>query len=109
LVRKLVHIVFSAWLSLLLLLGSTPKEFIHGFANHKDTIDSRSPSKGLTFGNKHHHCAFLSFNLLPFADGFQQPALFFLKQNFQTFHTVVLAVFIPGSSTALSLRGPPVC
>jgi hypothetical protein len=108
LIKKIAHIVFSAWLSLLLLLGTTPKEFIHSFTNHKDTVD-KLPSKGFVIDNKHHHCVFLGFNLMPFAEGYQQPIIHFTKQSFQIQHFAVTTVFIPRNTAALSLRGPPVC
>ena len=107
-IKKTAHIAFSVWLSLLLLFGSTPKEFIHNFANHADTIDSRI-SKGLVIDKVHHHCSFLSFNLMPFAEGFQQPLLRLIKQSFQIQHATAVAVFVPYSTATLSLRGPPAC
>ena len=104
--KKLAHIVFSVWLSVLLLFGSTPKEFIHNFADHTDTVDTRI-AKGLVADKVHHHCSFISFNLMPFEDGFQ-PALIPLTTTIYYSHTVSLpTTFLPRSIKATTQRGPP--
>jgi hypothetical protein len=107
LAKKFAHIVFSVWLSILLLFGATPKEFIHNFANHKDTVDINI-AKGLVLDKVHHHCSFISFNLMPFEDGFQ-PAFIPLTTTVFSVHQYALPIsFIPRSINAVTLRGPPV-
>lgn len=52
---------------MLLVFGSTAKEFIHLFAGHHDTEHVQHASAGeLYFENEHHHCTFLSFALPDF-------------------------------------------
>jgi hypothetical protein len=107
LIKKAAHIIFSAWLSLLLLFGTTPKEFIHNFASHTDTIDAHLPAKGFVADVQHHHCSFISFHLLPFENGTHLPSVQFTKKIFCTYTTTLRSQYIQHSLAALTLRGPP--
>jgi hypothetical protein len=74
LIRRVLHIVFSLWLVSLLLFGVTPKEAMHACAHHQDTVH-RHDVQGPVLETAHHHCSFLSFQLMPFAPPFSLPAL----------------------------------
>jgi hypothetical protein len=89
------------------LFGGTSKELIHHFAGHEDTVHHQH-QKGLSFENKHHHCAFLSDFLSPF-----EPADF--SFHLQTFSVFYRQFSIPVNEKrvslvrhTVSLRGPPV-
>jgi hypothetical protein len=63
---RIFHSILACWLSLLLLFGSTAKEFVHSFTGHQDTIHHHHGKGELSFESQHHHCEFLSFVLAPF-------------------------------------------
>ena len=98
---------FAVWTALLLLFGTTSKDWIHEFANHQDTADCYRKIEGLIIEKEHHHCSFLTDVLLPFA----APAPVQLPQPFVE-KGYVLRPFLmesadgrqPVSSTS---RGPP--
>jgi len=46
-------------------LHTTPREFIHLFAPHKDTIDDYG-YKGVAFSIQHKHCEFLQIGIHPY-------------------------------------------
>lgn len=107
--RKFLHIVFSLWLASLLLFGSTPKELLHAFAAHKDTIH-RHDSKGQVLDAAHHHCSFTGFHLMPFS----APPALPLPQRMAT--PVYISFFAVQDLRALQQvlalregRGPPAC
>lgn len=106
--RKIAHIGFSVWLAMLLLLGTTPKEFIHLFVSHKDTVHKECYSSGFSYEKPHHHCSFLNFNLMPFAEGFHVPYISFSNTSHYTSHTILpISYCIQTCFIVLSLRGPP--
>lgn len=70
--RRFFHTVCSLWLLLILVFGATPKEFIHSFAHHHDTVHCCKVD-GPTMENQHHHCSFLSFHLMAFEPPFSLP------------------------------------
>lgn len=72
--RRFLHIACSLWLVLLLVFGAAPKEFIHGFANHTDTIHHHD-GHGSTVESIHHHCSFLGFHLMAFEEPYSIPFL----------------------------------
>jgi hypothetical protein len=65
--RSLLHIVLAPALAVLLFFAATPKDFLHEFAGHEDTVHSQHDDDGsLGFSNKHHHCSFLTLLAMPF-------------------------------------------
>lgn len=108
LVKRIIHIVVSVWLSFLLLFGSTTMSFLHSFTGHEDTVDSRGKHDGLAIEKKHHHCAFLGFVLAPFANDSQLPVIQFQTLiHFSAYHAIYNAVKLQAHHEQLSLRGPP--
>ncbi len=60
-------ITLSGLLALLLVFGTTSKEYIHGFTGHQDTTSCHhSHPLGPVWDPPHHHCEFLSFVLSAF-------------------------------------------
>lgn len=55
-IRKYIAVLFLLLISLFIV----PKEFIHSFAGHEDTICFSHSGKA--FEKQHHHCAILNFN-----------------------------------------------
>lgn len=98
--------ILAVWFSSLLLLGNTPMEFAHLFANHKDTIHREH--KGLVIEKKHHHCAFLSLTLTSFINDYQVPYAFILNPEYLVRHVAACKNYIQRCIVAVSLRGPPV-
>lgn len=107
---RALHIFCSFWLVVLLLFGGTAKEAVHAFAGHTDTEHHADDDKTLTWGEQHHHCAFLSFHIVPF----DAPATLRLRSIFIATHYLPLTqrifsgiapFYVPNSG----LRGPPEC
>lgn len=83
---------------------------IHSFAHHKDTVHNpvSAGAKEFSVSEAHHHCAFLSFQLMPFAAPPHLP--FYGRVPAKVFAVYSEAVaakcacyFIPRAG----LRGPP--
>jgi hypothetical protein len=104
--RKITKYLFAIWFSILLLLGNTPMDFIHLFADHKDTIHHEH--KGLVIENKHHHCACLSLTLTSFVNDYSIPVIHFISSEYFTKYTAISGGYIQRCIVAVSLRGPPV-
>ena len=96
---------------MLLIFGSTAKEFVHLFAQHEDTIhhnDHVCPPGEAHFEKEHHHCSFLHFVLEPFANDAFVPKIQIKSSNyFAVKHFNFTAKFIPFNLLEISLRGPP--
>ncbi|RYZ50088.1 MAG: hypothetical protein EOP49_14785 [Sphingobacteriales bacterium] len=104
---RLCHIILSAAISLLLLFGSTAKEFIHLFADHHDTVHTECSQGELSFESEHHHCDFLSFSLPAFHQDHQFP---FIERTYVDFPEAESSpVLLSGGRTVYhtALRGPP--
>lgn len=109
--KKSFHIVLVACLSVLLVFGSTAKEFVHLFAQHEDTTHRHEhvcPPGEAHFEQEHHHCSFLHFVLEPFANDAFVPRIICFTNDFQTAkNSLAQAKFIPRSVDQICLRGPP--
>lgn len=104
---RLTHIALSVWLSMLLIFGSTAKEFIHLFAGHHDTVHATHVKGELSFENEHHHCSFLSFAL---PDFYHDTTVHFVERISVDFP--VYTAFLPALHTEQEIirnlsRGPP--
>jgi hypothetical protein len=108
LIKRTAHIVFSAWLAILLLFGTTAKEFVHQFADHEDTVHCNNRHDGtLVIEPEHHHCKFLSFSLAAFISpvyGYTLPAE---KIFYSTYVAAPVAHIAHRTVTTPCLRGPP--
>lgn len=107
--KQVVHIICSFWLALLLLFGNTPKDFMHRFADHHDTIHQSNYGKsGAVADVAHHHCSFLDFHLMPFAEPQQWPFIAFAGcADYLSYATVVATRIHAEEVRHISLRGPP--
>ncbi|RYD55211.1 MAG: hypothetical protein EOP56_16830 [Sphingobacteriales bacterium] len=104
--KRIVYIVLSVWLGILLLFGSTPKEFIHLFADHTDTVHTYH-GDGLCIEPEHHHCDFLSFTLAAFIDN---PLPLLLERSETVYpreEASVVAHLTSRTVFTSFLRGPP--
>lgn len=95
-------------MSLLLVFGSTSKEYLHLFADHQDTVHVHSDHDGLSFESEHHHCTFLSFTLTPFAHDAVTYRIQEAKESFLLHQSVAVVHLVPRSVPSSRLRGPPV-
>ncbi len=109
--KKYLHIILVACLSVLLIFGSTAKEFVHLFAQHEDTVHTHEhicPPGEAHFEQEHHHCSFLHFVLEPFANDAFVPQIIGLSSDiFSVENSLVQAKFIPRPIDHVCLRGPP--
>lgn len=64
--KRITHIVLSVLLGVLLVFSTTPKEYIHLFAGHQDTVHHEHDDDVTHFDPEHHHCQFLELSLPPF-------------------------------------------
>lgn len=106
-VNRIFHIVLSLWLSVLLMFGSTAKEFIHQFSGHQDTIHHHAEGDGLVIENEHHHCSFLSDSLPAFLNHSGDIPVYYTKQEHGFRHYALYRAFFTEQSILPSFRGPP--
>jgi hypothetical protein len=55
----------------------------------------------------HHHCDFLSFSLMPFANDIQLPYVSFYTETYFIQHQAIAVSYIQRCIISTSLRGPP--
>jgi hypothetical protein len=103
--RRITKYVLVIWFSALLMLGNTPMDFIHSFADHKDTVHKEH--HGLVIEKKHHHCAFLSLTIAAFINDYHLPVVTFTTEEFFIRHQALIAHFLQDRIVEVSLRGPP--
>ena len=107
LTKRIVHIILSVWLSAIVLFGSTPKEFIHLFAHHTDTVHSVHEKDGLVIEQEHHHCTFLNYALPLFVNDIHAVPIAYYKQVYPQYHESYVADAPVVLIQHLFLRGPP--
>lgn len=105
--QQLLKLLLSVQLSLLLLFGGTVKEFVHGFAGHKDTIHSHENREGLQYEKQHHHCDFLNDVLPAFINNTFFPEILFHTVEYTAFQVPLTETFCFNITSIPSLRGPP--
>jgi hypothetical protein len=107
--RQISHIILAGWLAVTFLFGMTPKEFVHLFADHHDTVHCHT-GEGLAFESEHHHCDFLCFTLPPFEDDHRLVIQLSEKAIPQPVHSVVPVLHLQDRSLPGTVsRGPPAC
>jgi hypothetical protein len=107
-VKRVLNIVLSSWLAILLLFGTTAKEYIHLFTDHTDTVHTELHRDHIVIEPEHHHCTFLSFTIADFvSDASFMHHFPFQKINFPTYVPAVYQQLIPSIVSIRSLRGPP--
>lgn len=106
-IKKILHTAFSAALAILVLFGSTTKEFFHGFADHEDTVHHHCGKGELSFESQHIHCDFLDDSLPPFHAQSFFPTIEIVSVN----HTEVVTegeyFLLSTTSIFPTQRGPP--
>ncbi|HLO69640.1 MAG TPA: hypothetical protein VK167_02140 [Flavipsychrobacter sp.] len=106
-IKKTGHIVISTWLAILLLFGSTPKEYIHLFSGHTDTVHSHLEKDGLVIEPEHHHCSFLSYSLPFFVNDAPVYKLHAPRMVYPVYTDITCVTYNPSSPLTAYLRGPP--
>lgn len=94
-----------SWLSFLLLMGNTPMEFIHLFADHNDTV--HEVHKGLVIEKKHKHCAFLSLTIDAFINDYRLPVITTIFPEYFATSIRFSARYLFRAIYNNYLRGPP--
>lgn len=105
--KKILHIAFSAVMALLLVFGDVSKEYLHLFTGHTDTVHQHDDEDGLHFENEHHHCSFLAFTLPHYIKDANEVKLPQKNQDFLIVHSERVIHLTARSVPALYLRGPP--
>lgn len=109
--KRIGNIFTLVVLATLLLLNSTPREFIHSFAGHQDTVDHLHPQDATDhhadFETQHHHCAFLQLIIPVYNSTEENFQLLFLPEKRVFFLAPTAFVFLEKKGFVL-LRGPPI-
>lgn len=106
--KRILNSSIASLLSIVLLFGTTPKEYIHLFADHVDTEHCEHKEGDYpVFESEHHHCSFLSFTLSPFQHTSNNVVLKEYQPQFLIHQSVSVVHLIPSSIPASSSRGPP--
>ncbi|MEZ5015883.1 MAG: hypothetical protein R2800_02450 [Flavipsychrobacter sp.] len=106
--QRILHSSIAVLLSIVLLFGTTPKEYIHLFADHVDTEHRHHEGHYPVFETEHHHCSFLSFTLSPFQHANNEVTFKTYKPQFIIHQSVAVIHLIPCSVPSSPSRGPPV-
>jgi hypothetical protein len=106
--RKGLHIVFVASVYLLLIFGTTAREFLHNaFADHHDTVHRYHAPGEYSFESEHHHCEFPNYSIPDLHSEISFPYIVLVErpqhQQYQT-HDVQ---FVQREIIQTALRGPP--
>ena len=104
--KRTAHIILAVWLAVLVLFGSTAKEFIHDFAGHRDTVH-KDYEHGITIEKEHHHCAFLSFSLTAFDQHISTPVTFCNCIAHRCAYLLYRQALVQREIVRAPLRGPP--
>lgn len=92
----------------LLLFGSTSMEFLHSFANHKDTVHHQHSDGSLSFETQHHHCGFLNLSIAAFNNDYDCPVIHFrVVGEYAVSLVAITARTFSFKFPGLFLRGPP--
>jgi hypothetical protein len=105
LIKRITHTLLSGLLAVLLVFGTTAKEYIHLFTHHQDTVHTHHD--GLSFENEHHHCTFLSFTLSPFVSDVLTFNVSFHAVEFSEQQGTEQEHVAFKTVSVRSLRGPP--
>lgn len=107
-IKKWLHTGLIVVLAVLLVFGSTPKEYIHLFADHEDTTHCNNDHReGLSFESQHHHCTFLSFTLPPFVHDAVSYQIRFAPVYTERHYAEAVSSLAARNVPAPYLRGPP--
>lgn len=105
--KKILHIAFSAVMALLLVFGDVSKEYLHLFTGHTDTVHQHDDEDGLHFENEHHHCSFLAFTLPHFVKQTDVLVQYHRKPVVMIVNKEAVVHLVPRAVPASRLRGPP--
>lgn len=105
--KKGVHSVLVGVMALVLLFGTTPKEFIHLFAGHHDTVHHEHAPGEFSFEGEHHHCDFLSYDLPAFDNDIRLPYLPVVATRYYRAYATAEVRITHGDVVQVSSRGPP--
>ncbi|UCJ07502.1 hypothetical protein KTO58_28235 [Chitinophaga pendula] len=109
--KRELHKILAIILLGVFMLHTTPREFLHLFAGHQDTIDqidaSHAPD-GLTISTAHQHCGFLQIGIEPYEhirSVYTSP----VQQIVWTYLQPFIPVCTITPHHAAGLRAPPFC
>lgn len=109
-IQKVGNIITYCCLVALLLLNGTPRDFIHTFTGHQDTIDhlhiKNHADHHAEFEKGHHHCAFLKDALPVFNFFFETFQIKDLPVESYYFDQAIRS-FLSPEKLHTALRGPP--
>lgn len=105
--KRTSHIVLSVLLGVLLVFSTTPKEYIHLFADHHDTVHHAHDDDVTHVDPEHHHCQFLELSLPPFISNDVAIYVPYHAPEYNQFYTSLEEVLIEKVVSVRNLRGPP--
>lgn len=105
--KRTTHIVLSVLLGVLLVLSTTPKEYIHLFADHQDTVHHEHDDDVTHFDPEHHHCQFLEFSLPAFISNDVAVYVPYHTPDYPHYYTSLEEHLIEKIVSVRYLRGPP--
>lgn len=106
--QRILHSVTALLLAVVLFFGTTPKEYIHLFADHVDTSHHHCEhGDEPAYEVEHHHCEFLSFTLSPFEHSTFELTFKKVKPFVAISKATEVVHLIPRFVPASRLRGPP--
>ncbi len=103
--NKLFQQVFSLFVAITFFFATTPHDFIHLFAGHKDTIDHYYPGR-TDVSNKHIHCEFLRIAIATFVSS-EEYHLVHIEQCYKELSVIIPVIYHSNLPHTSYLRGPP--
>ncbi|MFY0252454.1 hypothetical protein ACDQ55_00720 [Chitinophaga sp. 30R24] len=64
--KRYLHKILAIILLGVFMMDTFPREFIHDFAGHHDTVDTPHHQDGPAFSVHHRHCGFLQIGIEPY-------------------------------------------
>ncbi|MET7001076.1 hypothetical protein [Chitinophaga defluvii] len=104
--KQRLHKILAYFLLSIFVFHTAPREFIHQFAGHDDTMDVHALPGTVSFSVPHTHCDFLQIEVAPF-----EPASYFYTAPIQQVAWIFAQPFMPVVKHIpyrdLSPRAPP--
>jgi hypothetical protein len=93
---------------LLLIFGTTAREFVHdAFADHHDTVHRYHAPGEYSFESEHHHCEFPNYALPDFNNDISYPFVAIIAQAAHAEYQTHDIQFVQREIIQTALRGPP--
>lgn len=105
--KRISHIVLSVLLGVLLVFSTTPKEYIHLFAGHEDTVHHPHDDDVTHVDPEHHHCQFLELSVPPFVNNDVTVFIPYKAVVYPHYSVLFEEAIVEQTVSVRYLRGPP--